>query len=96
LYAPGEWEGATPIYQGGKVRLYANNRLDSPVEVTPAEIAQKFWADPTAKEKMEAGSMLNRVLLNFLSDIGSFDLSEPRENAAYEQVYWAVREAWPS
>lgn len=75
--------------------LYADNRIDSPVELTPADAAERFWRTEYAG-RVTAGATLTSQLLNFLMDVGSFDRTEPGVNDAYEDVFDAVRAAAPA
>jgi hypothetical protein len=74
------------------MQIYIDNRTDSRTEVKDEELVEAFWASNYG-DNVRLGMMLERALLSFLSDYGTFDISEP--DTGYEALFDKVREAMP-
>ena len=73
------------------MRLYRNNRIDQPFELSTDEIVGGFWRDHSPDEI----GMLDRALRHWLSGHGAWDPTDPVDADAYEEVFDAVLAAWP-
>jgi hypothetical protein len=79
------------------MRLYRENRLDQPFDVTPEEVADAFWRE----RDPNIGMTLDRALRGWLATEaggtgGSWDPWNPTEAKAYDDVFRAVLAAWPA
>jgi hypothetical protein len=74
------------------MKLYRDNRIDQPFELTAAEISEGFWRD---NEPADIGN-LDRALRLWLAGRGSWDPDNPTDDSAYTEVLEATLASWPT